>query len=180
MRVDCTMNTWWCPQRIHWVHKAGIVTMGPISILAINTLRPEKNGHYFAHRIFIHFLGWNYFALNLSGVCGLFLGLQLTTSQHWFRKWLATEQATSPFLQISPWNLISRQLRSTQLLLHINVKEVFIVIYFCLSTHWGSDKMATILYSIFKCILTNCRILLKFHWSVFTRVQITTTQHWFR
>ena len=54
-------------------------------------LRPEQNGRYFADNIF------NFCIL------GLFLRVQLTASQHWFRCWLGGEQVTSHYL-IQCWS----------------------------------------------------------------------------
>ena len=49
--------------------------------------------------------------------------------------------------------------------------------------HWGRDKMA----AIFQTTLSNTfssmkmyKFWLKFHWSLFLRVQLITSQHWFR
>ena len=50
-------------------------------------------------------------------------------------------------------------------------------------THWGWDKMAAIFSEgIFKYILFNekCIFRLRFHWSLFPRVQFTIFQHWCR
>ena len=50
-------------------------------------------------------------------------------------------------------------------------------------THIPQDKMAAILADdIFNCIFfyENDRIQIKFHWNMFTEVQLTITQHWFR
>ena len=41
-------------------------------------------------------------------------------------------------------------------------------------THWGRDKMTT-----FSWIKTH-EFLLRFHWSLFLRVQLTIFEHWFR
>ena len=53
----------------------------------------------------------------------------------------------------------------------------------CLLTHWGRDKMD----AISQMILSNAyswmkmfQLRLKFHWSLFPRVQLTIFQHWFR
>ena len=50
------------------------------------------------------------------------------------------------------------------------------------SSHWGQDKMAAILQTI----ISNAswvkmyEFWLKFHWSLFWKVQSTTFQHWFK
>ena len=53
----------------------------------------------------------------------------------------------------------------------------------CFLTHWGCDKMAVILQTIFSNAFSWVKVFelwLKFHWSLFPRVQLTTCQHWFR
>ena len=50
-------------------------------------------------------------------------------------------------------------------------------------THWGRDKMADIFQTTFSNAfswmkMSECR--LRFHWSLFLRVQLTIFQHWFR
>ena len=46
-------------------------------------------------------------------------------------------------------------------------------------THLHLDKMATVLQTIFSW-MKNFKFWLEFHWSLFLRVQLTITQHWFR
>ena len=50
-------------------------------------------------------------------------------------------------------------------------------------THWGRDKMAAIsqttLSNAFSW-MTMLEFRIKFHWSLFIRVQLTISQHWFR
>ena len=50
-------------------------------------------------------------------------------------------------------------------------------------THWGQDKMDAILQMIFSSAFSWIKMFefwLKFHWSLFLRVQLTLFQHWFR
>ena len=62
------------------------------------------------------------------------------------------------------------------------------VIHFCQSqgvllTHWDRDKMAAISQTILSNAFSWMKMLefqLKFHWSLFLRVQLTIFQHWFR
>ena len=62
-----------------------------------------------------------------------------------------------------------------------------LVFYGCntlvLLTHWGRDKMdavsQTTLWSAFSS-MKMFEFLLKFHWSLFLRVQLTIFHHWFR
>ena len=50
-------------------------------------------------------------------------------------------------------------------------------------THWGRDKMAAIFQTTFSNAFSWMKIYefwLRFHWSVFLRIQLTIFQHWFR
>ena len=50
-------------------------------------------------------------------------------------------------------------------------------------THWGRDKMDAISQTTFSnafCWMRMFEYRLKFHWSLFLRVQLTISQHWFR
>ena len=50
-------------------------------------------------------------------------------------------------------------------------------------THWGRAKMAAVSQTTLSNALSWMKMLefrLKFHWSLFLRVQLTTIQHWFR
>ena len=50
-------------------------------------------------------------------------------------------------------------------------------------THWGRDKIAAISQTIFWNTFSwmkMCEFRLRFHWSLFLRVQLTMFQHWFR
>ena len=48
-------------------------------------------------------------------------------------------------------------------------------------THWGWDKMAAIFQTTFSNAFTwmkMCEFQLRFHWSLFLRVKLTTCEHW--
>ena len=50
-------------------------------------------------------------------------------------------------------------------------------------THWGRDKMAAIFQTTFSNAFSWMKMhefRLRFHWSLFPRVQLTKFQHWFR
>ena len=50
-------------------------------------------------------------------------------------------------------------------------------------THWDGDKMAAISQTMFSNAFSwmkNCEFCLRFHWSLFLRVQLTIFHHWFR
>ena len=50
-------------------------------------------------------------------------------------------------------------------------------------THWGRDKMAAVFQTTFSNAFSWMKMYeywLKFHWSLFLRVQLTISHHWFR
>ena len=50
-------------------------------------------------------------------------------------------------------------------------------------THWGRDKMDAISQTVFSNAFSwmkMCEFCLRFHWSLFLRVQLTIFHHWFR
>ena len=50
-------------------------------------------------------------------------------------------------------------------------------------THWGRDKMAAVAQTTLSNALSWMKMLeflLRFHWSLFLRIQLTIFQHWFR
>ena len=67
--------------------------------MAINLTHPSwKNGCHFADDIFGCIFVNEKFWILIKIEWSLFLGLQLTISQHWFRKWLGAEYAKSYYL----------------------------------------------------------------------------------
>ena len=55
--------------------------------------------------------------------------------------------------------------------------------HWTLLTHWGRDKMDAISQTAFSNAFSWMKMFeyrLKFHWNLFLRVQLTTSQHWFR
>ena len=53
----------------------------------------------------------------------------------------------------------------------------------CYLTHWGRDKMAAISQTMLSNAFSWMKMSefrLKFHWSLFIRIQLTIFQHWFR
>ena len=54
---------------------------------------------------------------------------------------------------------------------------------FDLLTYWGRDEMNNILQATFSNVYSSMKMFefrLRFHWSLFPRVQLTIFQHWFR
>ena len=66
------------------------------------------------------------------------------------------------------------------------IRDIFYVLYMKLTaklTHWGRDKMAAIFQTTFSNAFSWVKMYefrLRFHWSLFPRVQLTICQHWFR
>ena len=113
--------------------------------------------------------------------CPSFLWAQLTLIQYW--------------LQIIAWwwtsnKLFSKPMRASSLYIYASpgLEEVMVACPWCMwfvvtnVTHWGRDKMAAISQTIFWYALPWMKSFvfwLKFHWSLFWRVQFTTTHHRF-
>ena len=63
---------------------------------------------------------------------------------------------------------------------------IFQIIQWCIIqylTHWGGDRMDAISQTTFGSAFSWMKMFefrLKFHWSLFLRVQLTIFQHWFR
>ena len=73
-------------------------------IVALTHIPLDKMATILADNIFKIFSGMKMLELRLKFDWNLFLRVQLTISQHWFRKWLCAEQATSHYLkQCWPW-----------------------------------------------------------------------------
>ena len=153
----------------------------------------------------------------------LFLRVQLTIIQHWFRWWLGAVQATSHYLnQCWPDSLMQicgtrgRWVNVCRLdILFVAINRYWLVSYHGPSgdkakllnpgnfsntekrlsrknrgyiqsnilTYWGQDRMAanhlmTISDAFF--LMKIYKFWLRFHWSSFSWVQLTISQHWFR
>ena len=57
------------------------------------------------------------------------------------------------------------------------------MVSFSILTHWGRDKMAAVSQTTLSNAFSWTKMLefrLRFHWSLFLRVQLTIIQHWFR
>ena len=60
---------------------------------------------------------------------------------------------------------------------------LFIAFLFNLLTHWGRDKIDSILQTTFSSAFSWTKMFefqLRYHWSLFLKVQLTIFQHWFR
>ena len=67
--------------------------------------------------------------------------------------------------------------------LHRIFTQTDLNIVLLLLTHWGRTKMAAIFQTTFSRAFSSMKMLdfrLKFHWSLFLRVQLPIFQHWFR
>ena len=61
--------------------------------------------------------------------------------------------------------------------------KLYHTLFPCKLTHWGQDKMDAILQTTFSSAFSWMKMFefrLKFHWSLFLRVQLSIFQHWFR
>ena len=65
-------------------------------------------------------------------------------------------------------------------------KKTFLILWFwlcCTLTHWVWDKMAAVSQTTLPNAFSWIKMLelwLRFHWSLFLRIQLTIIQHWFR
>ena len=61
--------------------------------------------------------------------------------------------------------------------------NVLVNAFICSLTHWGRDKMDAISQTTFWsafCLMKMFEFRMKFHWSLFLRVELTIFKHWFR
>ena len=82
----------------HRVPNSAFTPLGPILLTAINTLRPGQNYCHFADESFKCICLNKNVRILIKYHWSLFLRVQLTISQHWFRQWLGTDKATSHYL----------------------------------------------------------------------------------
>ena len=93
-----------------WLDWRHIILPSGRYMMHINTLRPRANGCHFGNDIFkCIFFNENVFCLIFPW--SLSLKFQLTIPQHWFRKWLGTNQATSHYL--NHWWLDYRRIHTS-------------------------------------------------------------------
>ena len=141
---------------------------------------PGQNGRHFAYDTLTCML-MNAFWFEFRW--SLFLKVQLTISQHWFRYWLGIEQATSHYLnQCLPSSLtyICGNNGRVNMGNSPGYRPLWNMV--CL-TYWGRDKMDAISQTTFSSAfywMKMYELRLKIHWSLFLRVQLTIFQHWFR
>ena len=65
----------------------------------------------------------------------------------------------------------------------ICIRQRYIQLAVLALTHWGRDKKAAIFQTTFSNAFSGMKMFklrLRFHWSLFQRVQLTTFHHWFR
>ena len=68
-------------------------------------------------------------------------------------------------------------------LAHYPLANVAVFLKLSLLTHWGRDKMAAILQTTFSNAFSWMKMHefhLRFHWSLFLRLELTIFQHWFK
>ena len=106
----CEENLPWCAinrQMLSVHYRMWPITKGEgLKLLywCLNTLRPRQNGRHFQTTISNAFSSMKIFEFRLRFYLSLLPRVQLTIFQHWFRKWLDGDQATSHYL--NQWWLI--------------------------------------------------------------------------
>ena len=79
----------------------GLVLKRWQAVTSVSILRPRQNGRHFAATFSNAFSSMKIYEFWLTIHWSLFLRVQLTMFQHWFRQWLGVDQATSHYL--NPW-----------------------------------------------------------------------------
>ena len=158
-------------------HPTVYIVCDYFSMLGLKLNHVCKRGHW--KNVFKRFLG-----------CLFCPGLNMLThhirlGQHWFRQWLVAWQH-----QATPWtkaNFITVRSCGIHQSAQIPSFTVRARLLFCTGgyelTHWGLDKMDSISQTTFSSAVSRMKMYefrLKFHWSLFLRVQLTKFQHWFR
>ena len=69
-----------------------------ISALILSTLRPKQNCRHFSDNTFNRIFVIESVGIRWNVYWSLFLSVQLTICQYWFRLWLGADQATSHYL----------------------------------------------------------------------------------
>ena len=149
----------------------------PWWIIFRNTLRTRPNGRYIADNIFV-FLHENLILFQIT----LLLIVKGTvnneqaqvqiiawcqTGSHYLNQWCPHWTIYAPL----DLNLLNGTYTKTS---DINTRPL---------THWGRDKMAAISQTTHSNAFSWIKMLenrLKFHWSLFPRVEFTIFHHWFR
>ena len=83
IRVVCCCNFSLCHYAISKIN-IQFITMD-VTFLLLNTMRPRRNGQHFADDIFKRIFFSENVWISIKFHCSLFLGIQLTILQHWFR-----------------------------------------------------------------------------------------------
>ena len=104
---------------------------------------------------------------------------------YWHHQWLLEGRPHAPARpqdhQEQTQAHAAGHVRTVYLIPYAHLLLCFILLWFL--THWGRDKMdaisQTTISSAFSWIKIS-KFRLKFHWSLFLRVQLTIFQHWFR
>ena len=132
-----------------------------------NILRSRQNGRPFADDIFKYFLKWKPFNFEQNFIE------------------IFSLQSNRQYLSIGSVNGLAPNRR--QAIIWSNDDPVHRRIYASPGvnelTHWGRDKMDAISQTTFSSAFSWMKMFefrLKFHWSLFLRVQLTIIQHWFR
>ena len=172
------------------------------------TLRPRQNGHRFADNIFkCILLNENvWISINILAILNLYIFIQENAFENVVWKWRPFCLGLNELICRGTWNEISTEARwdyftnrawrncqwvedmDTKLHLHkttrCNYKDMLkSTCGVAPLTHWGRDKMATISQTTLSNAFSWMKIYkfwLRFHLSLFQRVQLTIFQPWFR
>ena len=92
---------------------------------------------------------------------------------------------TTAYYTISHTQFVTLSLWSSYMIFHVELQIVVISLCpcQCLYSVWGRDKMDAISQTTFSSTFSWMKMFefrLKFHWSLFLRVELTIFQHWFR
>ena len=111
------------------------------------------------------------------------VGAAPTTSSFWHKHMASMDWTKRRRWIFKCWDLVQLILEVWPYFVVSVICQPISSLLVCPLTHWGTDKMADIsqkTYSNEFSWMKVCEYRLKFHWSLFLRVQLTISQHWFR
>ena len=164
--------TWFRQATSHHLNQCWLRWMSSYVVMMpqwVNRLRFDYDGRHFADEIFkCNYLGKKlYFDSNFTEIC-----LQ---SFNWQYVSISSGNSLVP----NWWQNITRTSGDP-----VHWRIIHAITTQCVNlTHWGREKMDAISQTTFWSAFSWMKIFelrLKFHWSLFLRVQLTIFQHWFR
>ena len=181
--LNCYSYLWWHDSYLV-LSKANLLMRH--SLVSLNTLLHWQMDTISQTTVWNAFFLMKMYQFWLKFHGSLFLRVQLLIFQHWFRQWLGADQATSHYLNhwwSDYWcTYESLGLNELQLFLGTvayNVSKNWVIIGLPPSPQQNGRHVAD---DIFRYIFVNEKffILIKIHWNLFLRVQLTITQQGFR